>query len=198
MYNGDISKIFKADKAQLKPPVSTAHADSVQRGPMAEKAHQLELQSPDPHVRLVAKMRDESNERLEAIRETSLSLARANPTSAKVQKYEEDAYCASMELHNRAAPVKKSTQMFHPIFKGDSLNAPTENGMHNPFNRPGMNGEQFHQQMATIHGLSATFAVGVKKAAHEAAQNAHQIAIDYPSVENSIAANLASANRLAN
>jgi hypothetical protein len=87
--------------------------------------------------------------------------------------------------------------MFHPIFKGDSLSNPTENGAHNPFNRPGMNGEEFHRQMASIHGLSASFATGAKKSAHEAAQNAHQIAIDYPSVENSIAANIASANRLA-
>ena len=70
--------------------------------------------------------------------------------------------------------------------------------MYTAFNRPGMNGEEFHKQMATIHGLSASFSTGVKKAAHEAAQNAHQIAVDYPSVENSIEANRASANRLAN
>ena len=88
--------------------------------------------------------------------------------------------------------------MFYPVFKGDSLGSPSENGAHNPFNRPGMNGEEFHKQMATIHELSASFSTGVKKAAHVAAQNAHQIAVDYPSVENSIAANIASANRLAN
>lgn len=198
MYNGDINRIFKADPTQLKPLPTTAHADSLPRGPLAERQHQAELKSADPHIRTVAKMRDESNDNLQAIRETSLSLARANPTSEKVVKYEEDAYCASMELHNRAAPKKKSAAMFHPIFKGDSLNEPTENGMHNPFNRPGMNGEVFHQQMATIHGLSASFATGVKKAAHENAQAAHQLAIDYPSTENSIAANIASANRLAN
>ena len=197
MFNGDITRLFKADPTQLKPLQTTAHADSLPRGPLAERQHQAELKSEDPHVRTVAKMRDESNDQLEAIKATSLSLARANPTSAKVQKYEEDAHCAAMELHNRAAPKKKSAAMFHPIFKGDSLTEPTENGMHNPFNRPGMNGEQFHQQMATIHGLSVTFATGVKKAAHLAAQQAHQLAVDYPSTENSIAANIASANRLA-
>lgn len=197
MFNPTITQVFKAHPSQLKPLPTTAHQDSIPRGPIAERQHQLELKSEDPHISTVARMRDESTANLYQIKEVSMAMARANPNSTNVKKYEEDAYCASRELHDRAAPKRKSSALFHPIFKGDSLNEPAENGQHNPYNRAGMSGAEFHKQMASIHGLSASFAVGVKKSAHEAAQQAHQYALDFPSAENSIAANIASANRLA-
>ncbi len=198
MFNADVTRVFKADKTKTKPLVTTAHQDSIQRSAMEEQTHQRELKSEDPRTQLVAKMRDESNDRLAAIKESSIALARANPTSFKVQKYEEEAYCASMELHIRAAPKKQSSQLYHPVFTGDTRITKAEDGKHNPFNLPGMNGEPYHQQMTNIHRIASEFAVGVKKSAHEHAMQAHQEAIDYPSVENSITANLASASRLVN
>lgn len=193
MHNDTIARLFKADKSIVQPFRSSAHQDSVPRGPEAEEKHQLELKSADQKVRRAAQLRDESNDRLHAIKESSLSMARANPTSVHLQKYEEEAYMASMEIHLRSAPTRKSAKLFHPIFKSAAIGDVRGT---NPHTLEGLSGEPYHLQMQNVHKLASEFATGVVKDAHVVAMKAHEYAAVNQSMENSISANIASANRL--